>query len=106
MKRTRQISKALFGGILNRISLKGIDGEVVRKALLPALVLVFWFTAPAIAQTTTLYDIDFGSPPHTVGLPPATGAGRPPRDTVSTIVFGSPTVVSGFGALTDQPLEF
>jgi len=53
-----------------------------------------------------LYDVDFGTPPHTVGLPPLTGAGPPPRDTVSGINFGTPTVVSGFGVLTDQPCEF
>jgi hypothetical protein len=58
---------------------------------------------PAIA---VLYDIDFGTPPHTVGQPPATGGGPPPRNTVSSIPFGIPTVVASFGALTDQPLEF
>jgi hypothetical protein len=58
---------------------------------------------PAFA---VFYDIDFGTPPHTVGLPPAVGAGPPPRDTVSSINFGTPTVVSAFGVLTDQPCEF
>jgi len=54
----------------------------------------------------TLYDIDFGSPPHTVGLPPVIGGGPAPRNTVSGIPFGSPTVVASFGPLLDQPLEF
>ena len=53
-----------------------------------------------------LYDVDFGTPPHTVGLPPAIGGGPPPRATVSSIPFGTPTVVSSYGALTQQPLEF
>jgi hypothetical protein len=58
------------------------------------------------AEAVVYYDIDFGTPPHTVGLPPATGGGPPPRDTVSAINFGAPIVVSSLGALTDQPLKF
>jgi hypothetical protein len=60
----------------------------------------------AHAQPTPLYILDFDSPPHTVGLPPATGAGPAPRTTVSGVVFGTPTVVSSLGALADQPLKF
>ena len=60
----------------------------------------------ALTAPVLLYDVDFGSPPHTVGLPPVTGAGAAPRDTVSRINFGKPTVVASFGPLTDQPLEF
>jgi hypothetical protein len=65
--------------------------------------------APLIAANTAfglLYDIDFGTPPHTVGLPPAVGAGPPPRATVSSINRGTPTVRPSFGNLTDQPLVF
>jgi hypothetical protein len=58
---------------------------------------------PAFA---VLYNLDFSTPPHTVGLPPATGGGPPPRNTVSSIPFGTPLVVSSFGVLIDQPLEF
>jgi len=62
---------------------------------------------PTRAETNVvLYDIDFGTPPHTVGLPPVVGGGPAPRNTVSSIIFGSPTVVSTFGPLVDQPLEF
>ena len=61
---------------------------------------------PAYALTTLLYDLDFSSPTHVLGSPPTTGAGPAPRDTVSSIPFGTPTVVSSFGSLTDQPLEF
>ena len=53
-----------------------------------------------------LYDLDFSSSSHTVGSPPVTGAGTAPRTTVWSINFGTPTVVSTFGVLTDQPLEF
>jgi FlgD Ig-like domain len=52
-----------------------------------------------------LYDVDFSSPPHTVGLPPVTGSGPAPRETVSEIRFGTPTVVASHGALTEQPLH-
>jgi len=74
-----------------------------------ASILSLWAIAtiatPANAAVV-LYDIDFGTPPHTVGSPPATGGGPPPRDTVTSINFGNPTVVSSLGTLTDQPLEF
>lgn len=53
-----------------------------------------------------LYSVDFGSPPHTVGLIPVTSTGEAPRNYVSNINFGTPTVVTSLGALTDQPLEF
>ena len=62
-------------------------------------------TAPT-SGGTLLYDLEFGSPPHTVGLPPVTGAGAAPRKTVRSIIFGTPTVVSTFGVLANQPLEF
>jgi hypothetical protein len=58
---------------------------------------------PALAQ---YFWVDFDTPPHQVGQPPATGYGPPPRQTVSSIPFGTPTVVSTFGLLTDQPCEF
>ena len=63
-------------------------------------------TPTAHAQPTPLYLLDFGSPPHTVGLPPATGAGPAPRNTVTSVWFGAPTVASSVGSLTDQPLKF
>jgi hypothetical protein len=49
------------------------------------------------------YDIDFSSPEHTVGLPPAVGY-SPTRP--SSIVFGSPIVESSLGVLNEQPLVF
>lgn len=51
------------------------------------------------------YKVDFSSPPHTVGFPPASGNVTTPSDRVTSVVFGHPTVVSSFSALTDQPLE-
>jgi hypothetical protein len=62
--------------------------------------------AQGATAATLLYDVDFCTPPHTVGLPPVAAAGNPPRNTVSQVVMGAPTVVSSFGELTDQPLLF
>lgn len=63
-----------------------------------------------LASTATagdlLYNLDFGTPPHTLGSTPATGEGPTPRETISSIGFGTPTVVLGFEALQDQPLLF
>ena len=86
-------------------------GRLLGMAL-PAVLAVVAVTAAfpdrALTAPNLLYDVDFGSPPHTVGLPPVAGAGAgaPPRDTLSSINFGTPTVVASFGPLTDQPLEF
>jgi hypothetical protein len=60
--------------------------------------------APALSRL--YYDLDFGTPPHTVGMPPVIGGGPPPRNTVSAIPFGTPTVIDELGALDDQPLFF
>ncbi|MCA9727819.1 MAG: hypothetical protein KC729_09065, partial [Candidatus Eisenbacteria bacterium] len=60
----------------------------------------------AAADEVLLYDVDFGSPPHTVGLPPVTGSGAAPRETPTSIPFGDPTVVSALAGLTDQPCAF
>ena len=59
-----------------------------------------------LGPSVLLYDVDFGTPPHTVGQPPATGTGPPPRETPTSIVFGDPTVVAALGVLSDQPCEF
>jgi len=63
-------------------------------------------TGLARGDSQILYVIDFGSPPHTVGLPPVVGSGPPPRDTISDIRFGSPIVVADLDPLVDQPLRF
>lgn len=57
------------------------------------------------ASAGVLYDVDFSSPPHTVGEAPATGDGATPRATV-TSVSNDPEVVAASGALDAQPLEF
>ena len=49
------------------------------------------------------YAADFSSPLNQVGQPPTTGDSP---STPSLIIFGSPTVVSSFGQLTNQPLLF
>lgn len=58
------------------------------------------------AARADLYDIDFASPLHTVGFPPAVGSGDAVRRSVSELVIGTPTVVASLGALTSQPLQF
>jgi hypothetical protein len=53
-----------------------------------------------------LYDVDFGTPPHTVGQPPTVGRGPAPRDVPTRINFGAPTVVAAVGVMDQQPLRF
>ncbi|MFI4910394.1 MAG: hypothetical protein ACIAQZ_01865 [Sedimentisphaeraceae bacterium JB056] len=57
------------------------------------------------AQTTLLYDVDFSSPPHTLGETVVVDDGVLPRKGPKEIRFGEPKVVSSVGALTDQPLS-
>jgi len=58
------------------------------------------------SRADLLYDLDFGTPPHTVGLPPLIGNGPAPRETVTDIPFGDPRVAPNFFGLIDQPLRF
>ncbi|MFB3908566.1 MAG: FlgD immunoglobulin-like domain containing protein [Candidatus Eisenbacteria bacterium] len=67
-------------------------------------LLFLAFTAPA--EAVLLYDVDFGTPPHTAGQPPVTGTGPAPRETPTEIRFGDPKVVAVFADLTDQPCGF
>lgn len=53
-----------------------------------------------------LYDLDFSTPPHTVGQPPVTGSGAAPRQTVSSVNHGNPTVVAAHGPMAVQPCRF
>ncbi len=53
-----------------------------------------------------LYDVDFETPPHVLGSTPTTGDGPAPRETISSVVFGAPTVVLGYESLGQQPLLF
>jgi len=65
---------------------------------------------PGHARASLLYDVDFSTPPHTVGLPPTTGAGPAPRETVSRVISTGNLldilVADSFGPLANQPLEF
>ena len=60
--------------------------------------------ATPAARGVLLYDVDFGTPPHEVGQPPALGDGPPPRDKPTAIEFGEPWVVDAVGVFSDQPL--
>lgn len=53
-------------------------------------------------HSQVLYNINFNSPGQPVNQLVVTGS---PPSFVSSIIFGSPTVVPSFGALTDQPLR-
>jgi hypothetical protein len=67
---------------------------------LATLAMALLITCPAFSQA--LYWINFNDPAQQVGQVVNTGTGS---QSVSRVVFGSPTVVSSFGALTDQPLR-
>jgi len=54
------------------------------------------------AHAQIYYDIDFSSPTHTVGVPVSVGSG--PNE-VSGITSGTPTVVSSYDHLLNQPLR-
>jgi len=70
------------------------------------LTLVCLALPAAVLGQDTLYAVDFGTPPHTVGMPPVVGTGPAPRATPTAIVFGDPLVVAQLGDLTDQPCSF
>lgn len=67
------------------------------------LLLLAVLSTNVVRCSQYFYTVDFSSPLHQVGQPPTTGAGP---QTPSSIIFGSPTVVSSFGHLTNQPLMF
>lgn len=52
---------------------------------------------------TTLYDIDFSSPLHSVGSTPATGSST---QAVTWVSDDKPIVLDSFGVLTNQPLVY
>lgn len=85
------------------MSIPPVFSTLLRALALASTACALAATQPAVAQETVLYDINFSAPTHTLDATPATGAGV---DRVSTVVFGSPTVVSEFGPLTDRPLVF
>jgi hypothetical protein len=76
------------------------------RSWLLALTLGVVGTLAAGKAGAVLYSVDFGSPPHTVGQPPVTGAGPAPRNTVSAISSGTPTVAGAALDLADQPCAF
>lgn len=95
---------------LPRVSDRSAGSTCSRSiAVVAALGFLIGIPGDAYAQEVThptYYAVDFGSPPNTVGQPPAVGTGPYPRDTPSAILNGAPTVVASYGVLTDQPLLF
>lgn len=65
--------------------------------------LLMFVSGNFFTEGKVYYDIDFSSPEHTVGQPPAVGTSI---TTLSKIVFGEPLVVDSMDNLQDQPLEF
>ncbi|MFC1706433.1 hypothetical protein ACFL59_06350 [Planctomycetota bacterium] len=59
----------------------------------------------AIDNVGALYAVNFSAPTHTVGGRPTTGAGAAPRATISSIQFGTPTILGTFNGRRDQALE-
>ena len=81
--------------------------RLISRSFAIALVMC---AVPAMSEARAgevlLYDVDFGTPPHTPGEPPVLGDGPAPRETPSTIPFGEPLVVEALGELVDQPCAF
>jgi hypothetical protein len=78
--------------------------KLTQSMLAPiAMLVIAGFACVSAPAAQNFYTVDFNSPLNQIGQPPTTGAGS---DTPSRILFGSPTVVSSFGHLTDQPLVF
>ncbi|UCE85581.1 MAG: hypothetical protein JSU66_14790 [Deltaproteobacteria bacterium] len=77
-----------------------------RLRLSAPLLIAFLGCAPEALCASLIYDVDFSSPTHLVGEPPALGAGPLPRATPTSLSTNTSTatVVAGFGALSDQPL--
>lgn len=82
----------------------------IRRILQPAVAIPLAALAGLLSfapgASALLYDLDFGTPPHTVGQTPTVGAGPAVRETVSAILSGNPLVVASHGPLTDQPCRF
>ncbi len=84
----------VFVGILNMSSAIAIGAAALLSSAASAQVL--------------LYDVDFGSPLHTVGSAPTVSLGAAPRRGPSAVTNGFtslPRVVSSLGPLTNQPVE-
>ncbi len=68
-------------------------------------VLLLLAALPGVGGADPLYDVDFGTPPHSLGQPPTTGAGAFPRDVPTDLLGTGIEVVAGSGALSDQPAQ-
>lgn len=76
--------------------------SISRKVFFGLLILCALTALPVQAESVTkLYDIDFSSPLHTVGQPPAVGAFVPTCKTVHESLLA--VVTESFGELEDQP---
>lgn len=73
---------------------------VMRASLVGVMISASGANAAGVLETV-YFDISFSSPLHRVGSRPTTRAGSAAPTMIS---FGSPEVVSGFGALANQPV--
>jgi hypothetical protein len=76
-----------------------------KKHLVASAFAISFLASPltASAAVITHYDIDFGSPTHTVGSGPSLGTNP---NQVSSVVFGSPVIQPIFGTSFNQSLLF
>ena len=71
--------------------------------LLLTIVVVTILNSSILAESNLLlYDVDFSSPPHTVGQPPVTGTCPAPRETPTRIIFAGLKAAQVFEALNAQ----
>jgi Bacterial Ig domain len=87
-------------------SVKAVSLEIPRaahnfRAGIPAIILLSCVLLGNAGQI--FYSVNFDSPLNQIGQPPVTGLRL---RTPSSVVFGSPKVVSSFGHLSRQPLRF
>jgi len=76
--------------------------RIVSKSMNPLVPVVAMLVLSAAAHSQVIYDIDFNRLPQVPGIPVVSGTA--PHH-VSEILWGTPTVESSVGGLTDQPLK-
>jgi hypothetical protein len=94
---------SLLTEVVMKLNKEKKNKSMGRVLFLACVIFLIVLRSNSSYAVTIYYDIDFSSPPHTVGLPPVTD---PSINTPSSIVFGEPVVSESLGLLNDQPLVF